>query len=74
MELVTPSSPRTPADFSDQSSSRWSEKDWRRGFVQGGTGLDCLSCGARVGSRPELADRHRHWHVELESWLGGRES
>ncbi|GAA4397807.1 hypothetical protein GCM10023168_03170 [Fodinibacter luteus] len=71
MELVTPKSRLIPVDVGDHRPSRWAERDWRRGFVQGSTGLDCLSCGARIGSRPELADRHRRWHVELESQFGG---
>ncbi|WP_207555921.1 hypothetical protein [Intrasporangium flavum] len=43
--------------------------DWRRGFDLAATGLDCRECGARVGVRPELADRHRRWHAELAGLL-----
>lgn len=74
MELVTRSTRTIPAETGEPRASRWTEKDWRSGFVQGSTGLDCLSCGARIGSRPELADLHRGWHVEIESRLSGRES
>lgn len=56
-------------DAVEQREARWSERDWRRGFIQGNTGLDCTDCGARIGSRPELADLHRAWHIELESRL-----
>ncbi len=44
--------------------------DWRRGFDLAATGLDCRECGARVGVRPELAERHRRWHAELTGLLG----
>lgn len=46
---------------------RWS--DWRRGFDQACTGLDCRECGARVGMRPELTQRHRRWHQEMTDLL-----
>ena len=45
--------------------------DWRRGFDLAATGLDCRECGARVGVRPELAERHRRWHAELVGLLAG---
>lgn len=41
--------------------------DWRRGFHPAATGLDCIICGARVGVRPDLTERHRRWHRELDS-------
>ena len=50
--------------------------DWRRGFEPTTTALDCLACGARIGLRPELAERHRRWHRELEdrlNWSNERE-
>lgn len=43
--------------------------DWRRGFHPAATGLDCIICGARVGVRPDLTERHRRWHRELDSIL-----
>jgi hypothetical protein len=47
--------------------------DWRRGFDLAATGLDCRECGARIGVRPELADRHRRWHAELVALLSARD-
>lgn len=48
------------------------ERSWRQGFQQGSNGLDCLRCGGRVGARPELADRHRQWHAEMDSHIVDR--
>ncbi len=49
-----------------------SPPNWRDGFDMAATGMDCRTCGARVGVRPELARRHRQWHRELDDALADR--
>jgi hypothetical protein len=47
--------------------------DWKRGFDRPSSkGLTCLRCGALVPEMPDLTQRHRDWHAELDRRLDGR--
>ncbi|MFK5689592.1 hypothetical protein ACI3EY_07985 [Ornithinimicrobium sp. LYQ92] len=56
----------------NEDMSRKDKPEWLLGFDNTGSGLDCLACGARIGARPDLTERHRAWHAALTEAIDER--